>query len=96
MQNSQLKGHGMEWIILDNDNEDPLVFEVDKEEPAAFCDFFTENDRDGRESYLRKYYQPDDVVLQTKDSICREILRIMKILLPLYNTMVWRPPLKSR
>ena len=80
---SKLKGHGMEWIILDNDNEDPLVFEVDKEEPAAFCDFFTENDRDGRESYLRKYYQPDDVVLQTKDSICREILRIMKILLPL-------------
>jgi len=87
----KLKGYGMEWMIWDSTIDDPIVFDVDSENPAAFCDFFIENDRDGRESYLRKYYEPDDAILQTKDTISEEILRIMKILLPLYNTLVWRP-----
>jgi len=83
----------MEWVIWDSTINDPFVFDVDIEDPVTFCDFFKEHDRDGRESYLRKYYEPDDVILQTKDTICKEILRIMKILLPLYNIMVWRPKL---
>lgn len=89
----KLKGHGMEWVIWDSTIDDPFVFDVDSEDPATFCNFFKENDHDGRESYLRKYYEPDDVIIQTKDTICKEILRIMKVLLPLYNIMVWRPPL---
>jgi len=87
----KLRGLGFEWVIWDNDKDEPIIFDVDSEDLSTFCDFFRKNDKDGRESYLRKFYEPDNNILKTKESIAAEIIRIMKILLPLYNTMVWRP-----
>lgn len=87
----KLQGQGMEWVIWDHDINEPITFDIDSEDPSAFYNFFKVNDQDGRESYLQKYYAPDDPILQTKDSIGAEVLRIVKILLPLYNIMVWRP-----
>ena len=87
----KLRGLGLEWVIWDNDNRKSIIFDVDSEDPGAFCTFFKQNDRDGRESYLRKYYEPDDDILKTKETIGVEVIRIMSILLPLYNTLVWRP-----
>lgn len=86
----KLKNQGMQWVIWNNDIGEPIVFDVDSESPSAFCDFFKTNDMDGRESYLRKYYEPNDKILQTKETIGDEIKKVMKLLLPLYNTMVWR------
>lgn len=87
----KLKGQGMEWVIWDGSQDGWFTFDIDNEDPETFCDYFKENDRDGRESFLRKFYEPDDEILKKKDNVCFEILRVMKILLPLYNTMVWRP-----
>lgn len=89
----KLKGHGMEWVIGDNATDITFTFYIDSEYPSVFCDFFKANDMEGRESYLRKYYEPDDAVLLTKETIGDEIQRVIKILLPLYNTVVWRPPI---
>ncbi len=90
----KLQGQGMEWVVWDTAMDDWFNFDIDSEDPETFCDYFKENDRDGRESFLRKSYEPDDKILKSKESICTEILRVMKILLPLYNTMVWRPAIK--
>lgn len=88
---AKLKGYGMEWVIWNNDIDEPIVFDIDSEDTTTFCDFFKENDTDGRESFLRKYYEPDNDILKTKETISAEIIKVMKILLPLYNAMVWRP-----
>ncbi len=87
----ELQGQGMEWVIWDSAQGDWFTFDIDNEDPETFCDYFRENDQDGRESYLRKFYEPDDDILKTQATTCAEILRVMEILLPLYNTMVWRP-----
>jgi hypothetical protein len=87
----KLRGEGMEWVIWDTEANQSITFDVDNNSPAAFCDFFEANDQDGRESYLRKFYAPYDEILISKDAICTEVLRVMKLLLPLYNTVVWRP-----
>lgn len=89
----KLQGQGMEWVIWDSAQDGWFTFDIDNEDPKIFCDYFKENDQDGRESFLRKFYEPDDEILKKKDTICAEILRVMKTLLPLYNTMVWRPPI---
>lgn len=89
----KLQGQGMEWVIWDSAQDGWFTFDIDNEDPEIFCDYFKENDQDGRESFLRKFYEPDDEILKKKDTICAEILRVMKTLLPLYNTMVWRPPI---
>lgn len=49
------------------------------------------NERDGRESFLKMYYKPDDEIMMTKESIAWEVVRVMKKMNPLYNLMVWRP-----
>jgi HKD family nuclease len=82
---------GLVWIIWDTENDTPITFDFDEEEASAFCDFFVANDRPGRESYMQKYYSPDDPILLSKESIGEEVLRVVKLLLPLYNTIVWRP-----
>lgn len=89
---AKLKGQCMAWVIWDNDTNDPITFDIDSKDPSDFYDFFKENDQDGRESYLQKYYAPNDAMLQTKERIGAEVLQVVKNLLPLYNTMVWRPP----
>lgn len=88
---AKLKGNDMTWMIWNHEDEEPISFDVDNDDPSDFFDFFRENDRDGRESYLQKDYAPDDPVLQTKESIGTEVVRVTKILLPLYNKIVWRP-----
>lgn len=87
----KLQGQNMKWIICDNTMETPYIFDIDNELPSTFCDFFKEYDHDGYESYLQKYYKPDNRTLKSKNMIGIEIIRVIKILLPLYNTMVWRP-----
>lgn len=86
-----LQGQGMEWIICDSTENKQDIFNIDEKDPKEFYDYFKNHDMDGRESFLRKLYEPDDEILKNKDTICSEILRMMKMLLPLYNTIVWRP-----
>lgn len=89
---AKLKGLGLQWLIWDYQEDAPIAtFDVDSENSTDFGDWFKENDHDGYESFLRKYYKPDDPVLKTKESIGNEIVQVTKLLLPLYNTIVWRP-----
>lgn len=94
---AKLRGNGMEWVISDNEeyaHEEDDIFNIDNRDPNEFCDFLKRNDKDGRISYLRKYYVPNDERLKTIDTIGSEVISQIRLLLPLYNTMVWRQPLK--
>ena len=88
---TNLKGNDFVWTIS-NDGETES-FEIDNESVESFCDWFMANDREGRESSLSKFYEPDDVILLTLENICSEVELIFELLLPLYNLMIWRPKL---
>ena len=83
----KLVGHGFEWRV--ENGTSPFCLDVEPVE--NFCDWFVSHDEDGYESYLMKQYQPTDPVLKNKDTIAAEIIRVMTMLQPLYDTMVWRP-----
>lgn len=83
----KLVGHGFEWRIENG----TLPFRLDENPIEEFCDWFKAHDEEGYESYLMKYYVPDDPALKSKDSIAREVIRVMTMLQPLYDAMVWRP-----
>lgn len=87
----KLVGHGFEWRIENGSKP----FRVDIDRAEDFCDWFKVNDTDGYESYLTKDYKPNDSILKSKESIAAEIIRIMMMLQPLYDAMVWRPLKKS-
>jgi len=86
----KIKGKNMEWVI-ENESGEELIFEVDEKDVKDFCKWFEENDKEGRLSYLRKSYWPDDKILKNINTIGIEIVANIKLLLPLYNTLVWRP-----
>ncbi|MHB1453904.1 MAG: phospholipase D family protein [Saccharofermentanales bacterium] len=83
----KLVGHGFEWRI--ENGVEP--FQVDNNPVEIFCDWFKINDSDGYESYLTKYYEPDDPILKNKENVAIEVIRVMSMLQPLYDAMVWRP-----
>ena len=87
----KLVGHGFEWRIENGVNP----FRVDIDPVEKFCDWFKVNDSDGSESYLMKYYEPSDPILTSKESIASEVIRVMTMLQPLYDALVWRPLKKS-
>jgi uncharacterized protein YktB (UPF0637 family) len=87
----KLQGYGMKWVINDDFTGERFYFDIDTQASSAFFDYFKKYDQPGRESYLLVYYPPDDEVLKTLDDICIEVLETIKLLVPLYNTMVYRP-----
>ena len=88
----KLKGYGMVWEIYNEETDDYYVFQIDDEDANEFCNFLQKYDKDGCTSYLKLYYTVDDDALVDIKSICKEIITYFKKLIPLYNAMVWRPP----
>lgn len=87
---NKIKGKGMEWIIED-DSGFESIFDIDSDDISSFCKWFRENDKDGRFSYLRTYYRPNNKILKDINAIGNEVVTTIDLLLPLYNTLVWRP-----
>lgn len=88
---SKLQGYEMTWEIYNEAADEYYSFDVDNDDPEDFCEFLLKYDRDGCESYLRIFYPADDDALYDIESISYEIITYIKMLMPLYNTMVWRP-----
>lgn len=86
----KLRGYGMQWVITKS-YDDTQRFDIDIESPTSFCDFFSKYDADGCESLLQNTYAPDNEILKNIDTICDEVTEKVKLMLPLYNTIVWRP-----
>jgi hypothetical protein len=87
---SKLKGLNMTWEIYDEENDENFSFDINEEDERKFCDYFKKNDKEGRESFLRMYYEANDIRIKNIDNISKEIIKYMKLLLPLYNSMVYR------
>jgi hypothetical protein len=88
---SKLQGNGMTWEIYNDETKERYVFNIDSERTDDFCEFLKKYDRDGCESYLKLFFNPDDETLIDINSISENIIYYMTLLNPLYNTMVWRP-----
>lgn len=89
---SKLQGYEMTWEIYNEAVDEYYSFDIDKDDPEDFCKFLFKYDRDGCESYLKIFYPADDEALYDIDSISFEITTYIKMLMPLYNVLVWRPP----
>ena len=87
---AKLKGYSMTWEIYDEEIDENFTFDIDNEDDGSFCEYFKKNDRDGRESFLKLLYEADDSRIENIDSIGKEIVKYIKVLLPLYNSMVYR------
>ena len=89
----KLQGHHMTWEICNEGLSEYDSFDIDNEEPEDFCDFL-KKDHDGCESYLRLFFEADDEILKTSDTIADAVVYYFELLAPLYNAMVWRPSVK--
>lgn len=87
-----LKGYEFIWYIHNNGNYH--TFDLDKESASDFIKFYRTHDRDGVESFLSYNVSPDDEQIRTIDSINKLVLERIKLLLPLYNLLAYRPPLR--
>lgn len=88
---SKLQGYEMTWEIYNESVDEYYSFDIDNDDPEDFCKFLLKYDRDGCESYLKIFYPADDEALYDIDSISFEITTYIKMLMPLYNALVWRP-----
>jgi HKD family nuclease len=88
---SKLKGHGMTWEIYKDATTESHSFDIDNRKPEEFCKFLRAYDKEGFESYLKLLYPADDKALLDINSISNEIIKYITMLIPLYNTLVWRP-----
>lgn len=86
----KLKGYGMKWQIYNEYSDSWETFDIDKQNVDEFCPFLRQHDLDGCESYLEVFYPANDERIKTKEKICREVLEYIRLLIPLYNAMVWR------
>lgn len=88
----KLKGYEFIWYIHNNGEFEE--FDLDNESASNFVEFYQNHDRDGVESYLSYHISPDDDQIRTIDSIVRLILERVKLLLPIYELLVYRPKIK--
>ena len=87
----KLKGNGLEWSIWSPYKEQSnIIFSLDRDDIEKFPEFYLENDNDGSHSSIMFRFSPNDERLKTKESISELIIEKFKILLPLYNTIIWR------
>lgn len=80
----KLKGHGFTWNI----NEQK--FSLDSDDMSKFCDFYLENDCDGKFSSLSILFKPNDDEIKDLNSICEIVKNYVKMLIPLYNLISYR------
>ena len=85
----KLQGLGLRWYFIDD--QCMPYFDFDNNNPEGFIEFFKREDRDGRYSFLTYKYSVNDERIKSLESIGNEIIRMVKLLLHLYNLMVWKP-----
>jgi len=83
------KGKGYFWELHEIPSNTLKRFYFDTT-VGKLTDFLMKNDNDGCFSSLRIRYAINDANLKTLQDVERTVSRDFKILLPLYNTMVWR------
>ncbi|TCJ00992.1 phospholipase D family protein [Cytobacillus praedii] len=87
-----IKGEEFIWYIYDGKNDRNLkTFDFDTEDPEDFISFYKSNDRDGFESFMIYHMEPDDINLTSAGTIAKIIEHKVSVLLPLYESIVFRP-----
>ena len=80
----KLRGHGFYWDI------DGEQFSIDNDDISTFYDYYISNDCEGKFSSLCKFFEPDDIEIKDKKSICDVVIKYVELLIPLYNLVSFR------
>ena len=80
----KLRGHGFYWDI------DGEQFSIDNDDISTFYDYYISNDCEGKFSSLCKFFEPDDIEIKDKKSICDVVNKYVELLIPLYNLVSFR------
>jgi HKD family nuclease len=87
----KLQGEKLVWHIYDpNSDKSMHKFEIDKEDPYCFVDFYKKYDKEGYESFCIYHMLPNDKHIKTKESIIQIAKEKIAKLYPLYRLMTWR------
>ncbi|WP_336989739.1 phospholipase D family protein [Bacillus infantis] len=88
---AKLKGEQFVWHIY-NPNKDMSVhsFNIDKEDPNKFTDFYTKYDSEGLESFCIFRINPDEEHLETPENLVKIAEDKIAKLYPLYRLITWR------
>ena len=90
-EQKKLKGNNLEWTIWSPYKEQSdIIFSLDKDDIERFPEFYLKNDNDGSHSSIMFRFSPNDERMKTKESISDLIMEKFKVLLPLYNTVIWK------
>lgn len=93
LQIANLKGEQLVWHIYDPKSDTSIKsFDIDREDPKAFIDFYKTYDREGFESFCIYHMKPNDEHLKTKESLVRIAKEKMMKLHPLYRLITWVIP----
>lgn len=88
----KIQGEEFVWHIYDGQNDKNIkTFDFDYEAPEEFISFYKKYDRDGLESFMTYYMEPDNSNLTSPKKIAEIIEHKVRVLLPLYETIVFRP-----
>lgn len=94
---TQIQGHGFIWRFYSNKlNEGIDEMEIDDHTAEQFLTFYKKYYMDGYESMCMRFYLPDDERIKTYKQIVHELQETFKAILPLYNAMTYRIPVKQR
>lgn len=93
LQIDNLRGEQLVWHIYDPKSDKSIKsFDIDREDPNAFVDFYKTYDREGFESFCIYHMKPNDEHLKTKESLVRIAKEKMMKLHPLYRLITWAIP----
>jgi len=87
----KIKGNNLIWTIWSPYREiQNINFSIDNDNIEDFPEFYLQNDKEGSHSALMFRFEPDDERLKTKESIAKLVIEKFELLLPLYNTIIWK------
>ncbi|EEK91912.1 hypothetical protein bcere0012_51170 [Bacillus cereus BDRD-ST24] len=88
---TNLKGEKFVWYIYDPKSDKSIYsFDIDREDPNNFVEFYKSYDEEGYESFCIFHMNPNDIKLMTQDSLVQVVKHKIAKLYPLYRLITWR------
>ncbi|WP_348260069.1 hypothetical protein, partial [Salmonella enterica] len=83
---TNLKGEKFVWYIYDPKSDKSIYsFDIDREDPNNFVEFYKSYDEEGYESFCIFHMNPNDIKLMTQDSLVQVVKHKIAKLYPLYR-----------
>lgn len=90
-----LQGYHFLWTIYSNRLDETIATcELDQATADEFLQFYRQYDADGYESFCLRYFALDDAAIKTEQAIVSLVKETFTVMMPLYEAMTFRMPIK--